>query len=124
MKTIKRLPDAEFELMKIVWRRQPPIYTSQIIGDLGADNQWKPQTVLTLLSRLVERGFLTSEKLGKERTYATLISEDVYLQAETANFMNKHYKNSVTAFVNTLYAGQQLSELDIEDLKKLLAKLG
>jgi len=120
MKPIKKLPDAEFEIMRIIWQNEPPISTNQIIARLDEDNRWKPQTVLTLLIRLIERGYLSSEKIGKERTYTPLISESEYLQTETENFIKKYYQNSLTGLVNTLYKGNNLSEKDISDLRKLL----
>jgi len=122
MKVIKKLPDAEFEIMRIIWQIEPPVSTNQIIAKLDKDYRWKPQTVLTLLVRLIERGFLSSEKLGKERTYIPLIAEQEYLQAETENFIKKYYQNSLSSLVNTLYNGKTLSEDDISDLKKLLAE--
>lgn len=120
MGTVKKLPDAEFEIMRVIWQHEPPISTNQIITALGEDNHWKPQTVLTLLVRLIERGFLSSEKAGKERTYIPLVSEHDYLQEETENFMKKYHKNSLIGFVNTLYKGKSLSEEDIAELQKLL----
>ena len=48
MTDMRRLPDAEFELMQIVWQNPTPISTNQIISHLH--NSWKPQTVLTLFS--------------------------------------------------------------------------
>jgi len=122
MKVIKKLPDAEFEIMRIIWQSEPPVSTNQITAKLDKDYRWKPQTVLTLLVRLIERGFLSSEKLGKERTYIPLIAEQEYLQAETENFIKKYYQNSLSSLVNTLYNGKNLSEDDINDLKKLLAE--
>jgi predicted transcriptional regulator len=114
---IKRLPDAEFELMRIVWQNEPPMSTNQIIACLGAGNTWKPQTVLTLLVRLIEKGFLASEKVGKERTYAPLISREKYLQAETGSLFDRLHGNSIFSLVNTLYDGKKLSDKEIADLR-------
>jgi len=85
---IKRLPDAEFEVMKVIWKNTPPITTLQIIENLGPDKNWKPQTVLTMLARLVEKGFLKSDRVGKERSYSPAIQEQNYMQIETSDFMN------------------------------------
>ena len=67
MPMIKRLPDAEFEIMKIIWNSTPPVTTAQIMEKLGNEKDWNPQTVLTMLVRLIEKGFLTSERAGRER---------------------------------------------------------
>ena len=120
MDAIKKLPDAEFEIMKVIWNGEPHITTNHILAGLNNNKHWKPQTVLTLLVRLIERGFVQSVKVGKERTYTPLISEQDYLQFETGNFIKRYYENSLTGLVNTLYAGKNLTEKDIAALKTWL----
>lgn len=122
MKLIKRLPDAEFEIMRIVWQNTPPISTNQIIASLDVDNTWKHQTVLTLLVRLIEKGFLESEKVGKERIYSPLISREDYLSAETGDFFDRLHGNSIRSLVNTLYDGKKLSDAEIADLRSWLTE--
>jgi len=120
MNPIKKLPDAEFEIMHIVWKNKPPMSTNQIISCLGSNKTWKPQTVLTLLVRLIDKGFLHSEKLGKERTYAPLISQKDYLSIETNSFFDRLHSSSIRSLVNTLYDGKKLSDEDVDDLKRWL----
>ncbi|MCL2525763.1 MAG: BlaI/MecI/CopY family transcriptional regulator [Coriobacteriia bacterium] len=120
MGTIKRLPDAEFELMKVVWRGKPGITTSEIIDGLGAASHWKPQTVLTMLTRLIEKGFLTSERVGRQRNYTAAVDEAQYMSIETGGFMSRYRGNSVGSLVKTMYAGKDLSAEDIEELRTWL----
>jgi predicted transcriptional regulator len=120
MKSIKKLPDSQFEIMRVVWQHDPPMTTNQIISRLGSDNTWTPQTVLTLLVRLIESGFLHSEKVGKERSYSPLITREEYLRTETAGFFDKLHGNSVRSLVNALYDGKRLSEKEIDDLRAWL----
>lgn len=54
--------------MKVVWANEPPIITTIIMEQLGNEKAWKIQTVVPLTLRLVERGFLRSEKHGKALT--------------------------------------------------------
>lgn len=118
MKNIKRLPDAEFEIMRVVWSNEPPITTAMIMEQLGNERKWKAPTVISLMMRLVERGFLQTEKEGKERTYYPLIRKEEYLALETENFMKQYHENSFLSFVNTLYNGKQLSDKELDDLLK------
>ncbi|MCL1894427.1 MAG: BlaI/MecI/CopY family transcriptional regulator [Holophagaceae bacterium] len=124
MKPIKRLPDAEFEVMRVLWLHDPPMSTNQIIACLRPELTWKPQTVLTLLARLIEKGFLSSEKAGKERRYTPLVLHDDYLRAETGSFFDKVHDNSVLSLVNTLYDGKKLTPSEIADLRKWLDEKG
>ena len=116
MKQMKKLPDAEFDIMKVVWANEPPVTTSVIMEQLGNEKGWKAQTVISLMLRLTERGFLSTDKRGKERVYYPLISKEDYLKFETSNFMKQYHDNSFLDLVNTPYADKALTDRDIDEL--------
>lgn len=116
MNDLKKLPNAEFEIMKVVWANEPPITTNMVMEQLGNEREWKAPTVISLMLRLVDKGFLKTEKKSKERTYFPLVTREEYVEFETGNFMRQYHENSFLSFVNTLYDGKKLSERDIEDL--------
>ena len=118
MEKIKKLPDAEFDIMKVVWDNEPPVTTTFVKDQLGKEKEWNIQTVVTLMLRLVERGFLRSEKHGKERTYFPLVSKEDYLKFETGNFMKQYHNSSLFNLINTLYDGEALTDKDIDELLK------
>lgn len=120
MEAMKKLPDAEFDIMKVVWANEPPITTNIIMQQLGNEREWKAQTVISLMSRLVERGFVRTEKNGKERTYFPLISKEDYLRFETGNFMERFHGNSFVSLVATLYDGNKIKNSDLDRLEKWL----
>jgi predicted transcriptional regulator len=70
--------------------------------------------------RLVERGFLRSEKHGKERAYYPLVQKEDYLKFETGNFIKQFHNNSFLNLVNTLYDGETLTDGDIDELTQWL----
>jgi predicted transcriptional regulator len=113
---MKKLPDAEFDIMKVVWANEPPMTTPIIMEQLGREKEWKIQTVVSLMLRLVERGFLRSEKHGKERTYYALVDREDYLKFETGNFMRQFHDNSFLNLVNTIYANEALTDNDMDEL--------
>ena len=122
MEQMKKLPDAEFEIMQVVWANEPPITTSEIMKRLGFEKEWKIQTVVSLMLRLTERGFLRSEKHGKERTYYPTVNQEDYLKFETGNFLKQFHNNSFLNLVTTMYTGEALSDEEVEGLTKLLKK--
>ena len=119
---VKRLPDAEFEVMRAIWQSDPPVTTSQIIKILEPLNNWRPQTVMTMLVRLIEKDFLSSERLGRERVYSPRVSQQEYLRAETGSFLERLKGNSVGSLVRTMYEGESLTPEDIKELKEWLAE--
>ncbi|SHK83825.1 Predicted transcriptional regulator [Anaerocolumna jejuensis DSM 15929] len=118
MNNMKKLPDTEFEIMKVVWANKPPITTNMVMEQLGNERGWKAPTVISLMLRLVEKGFLRTEKNGKERIYFPLVGKEDYLEFETGNFMKQYHENSFLSLVNTLYDGKKLNDSDIDELMK------
>ena len=112
------LPDAEYEIMLIVWSRPAPITSMQVAAIACPENNWKSQTVLTLLGRLAQRGFLQSEKRGNELFHTPLVSRDDYLKKETGLFMEKFHKNSITGLMSALYAESSPTESELSELEQ------
>ena len=121
MKTsIKRLPDGEFTILKVIWQLPNPTTSAQIMEKLGEDNHWKPQTLLTVLARLTEKGFLESVRKGRERQYTAIISEDEYLEVETSDFLKRYSGHSMGGLVKTLFSSNSLSDNELNELRSLL----
>ena len=116
MEKLKKLPDTEFDIMKVVWANTPPITTNIIMQQLGNKRKWRAQTIVSFMLRLVERGFLSTEKNGKERTYFPLVSKEDYLKFETSNFMKLFHDGSFLNLANTLYDDKALTDKDIDEL--------
>jgi len=116
MQKMKKLPDAEFEIMKVAWANEPPITTNIIMQKIGNEKNWLIQSVVTLMSRLIDRGFLHTEKVGKERLYYPIVEREDYLRFETGNFIKQYHENSFINLVNTLNEDKALTDKDIDDL--------
>ena len=59
---MKRLPDAEFDVMACIWQCDAPVTSGEIMRRMGSERGWKTPALITLLNRLIERGFLRSEQ--------------------------------------------------------------
>jgi len=121
---IKRLPDSEFEIMEIIWDNPSPITTLQIMDRMDQSRNLKLQTLLTMLVRLIEKGFLTSERVGRERNYSPVILKQDYMRVETESFMSRHYINSMGGLIKTFYEGHELSPEDLQELADFLKERG
>ena len=114
----KRLPDAELEVMQIVWRAGQPV-TSGYVQE-HASQSWKTTIVLTFLSRLCEKGFLSREKCGKQNFYTPLIQEESYLRQESASFLQRVHRGSFKNLVASLADAGALKPDDIAELRAFL----
>ena len=106
--------------MKAIWDNTPPMSTNDVMKVVSQEKNWNIPTLLTLLSRLIDRGFLTSEKRGRERIYYPQVEREEYMEYETKNFLKKLHKNSFMSLVNTLYDNNDLTEQDIDELSHWL----
>lgn len=121
---VQQLSDAELEIMRIVWGNQSEVTLFPYIMD-GLATRGKPcqkNTLIVLLSRLMNKGFLSAKKIGRRNEYTTLISETEYQTAQTKNFLDKIYEGSAKGLVSNLIMGDLLTGEEYEDLKRLLEK--
>lgn len=117
-----RLPDAELEVMKIIWNSSKPVSSADIMEELQGKKTWGVTTVLNLLTRLLERGFVASERKGRFNWYVPVVDEKTYLESESKSILEKLYGNSIKSFVASLYEGKSLTKNDLEELREFIDK--
>ncbi len=118
MVMMKKLPDAELDVMKVVWQLVPPVTSGMLLEGLAREThkEWKLQTLHTLLNRLVDRGFLSFDKKKKDKLFTPLVGREEYLTYETESFLKQYHGGSLLNLVNSAYPGESLSDDDIDDL--------
>ena len=119
MNNIKRLPDSEFEIMNILWDLDDPIDRRQIEEKLFVKHQIAMTTLLTLLTRLSEKGFIRIEKEGRRSRYYKLIGKKHYLSSQSNSFFKQLCNGDMKVFANAL-CDSDLSKEDLAELRKLL----
>ena len=119
MAVIKRLGDAELEIMQIVWSCTEPMTSNGILKGL-TQRQWKLSTLMTSLERLVDKGFLICDRSTRTNLYSSQISEDDYKMTESKLFLKKLYGNSLHSFVTYLCDADSVDKEDIAELREYL----
>lgn len=118
---MKRLPDAELEVMKALWDTGPDTPRS-VLEQRLAPFGWVSNTVNTYLSRLVSKGFVSVRREGKSNLYTPLVGRDEYMTFDSRAVLDRLY-GSPRNFVAAL-ARKGLDEGELEDLRTLLDQLG
>jgi predicted transcriptional regulator len=116
---MKRLPEAEQEIMLIIWELEPPVTRMDIESRLKSKDVL-PNTILKLLSRLDERGFIRTEKSGKINYYYPLVEKEDYLHDAGNSILKNMFGNSLTKFAATMYDGGNISTKELEELRKYI----
>lgn len=120
MKKLPQISEAEFEVMKIVWK-YAPINTNEITDRLVKTSSWRPKTIQTLIKRLVTKGVLDYEKQGRVFVYTPLVKKSDYIDHESNSFLKRYYDGDITAMLSAYVKSDKLTETDIDTLRSLLS---
>ncbi|KON88114.1 beta-lactamase repressor [Sporosarcina globispora] len=121
MREIPQISEAEYEVMKVVWKFEP-ISTPEVVEKLSKKSDWKPNTIHTMLARLVKKNALQARKDGRVFIYTSLIEEHKYVEQKSKSFLQQFFGGTLNSMVLNLIENEQLSNDDISELKKILSK--
>lgn len=125
MGNIQKLSDTELELMEAIWLCTPPVTSTELLRQFAEKGRnWKPQTISTFLSRLVEKGALAATRHGRTNKFVPLISAEDYKLLETQHVLDDLYQGSVKNLISAMYDGDKLSEEDITELQRWFSEVG
>lgn len=122
--TITKIPPAELKVMKFIWGSDFTVTLKDVIEAMEKLYDWKQTTTLTLLSRLVNKQFLSARKIDRHTHYTVLIEEGEYLHFETKTFLDNMHGSSIESFMKSLFKkGVNEEELNsvekwVKDIKK------
>ncbi len=115
----QQISDFELELMKIIWENGGTALYAEITAALEKKNLMATKnTIISLLSRLVEKGYLKTNKIGRRNQYTALVSAAQYQTVQTTNLIDKIYEGNVKGLVATLIQNNLIYPEDYEELKK------
>ena len=121
MRELPQISEAEFEVMKVVWK-YAPINTNEITEKLTQTTNWSPKTIQTLIKRLVSKKTLTYEKQSRVFVYTPLVKEDEYIRRESNTFLNRFYDGNIISMLASYSEDDKLSEAEIDTLRSLLSE--
>ena len=118
---IRRLPDAELEVMQSIWACQSPVIRADIEEILFKTHPMAMTTLLTLLTRLSEKEFIRIEKVGRSSRYIPLVSQEDYLSSQSKRFVDKLCGGSISTFATAL-CNSGLSKEELAELREMLER--
>ncbi|WOO37428.1 BlaI/MecI/CopY family transcriptional regulator [Anaerocolumna sp. AGMB13020] len=118
---VQPISDAELDIMKIVWANNESTLFSHIMDGLKIkERTWQKNTVITLLSRLMDKGFLKAKKTGRRNEYTPLVTEKEYQTFQTKNFLDKIYEGNARGLISNLIQSDLLTDDEYNSLKSLI----
>jgi BlaI family penicillinase repressor len=105
--------------MKVLWERSPQT-ANEVAEALDSQTDWKPKTVKTLLSRLVQKKALGFEQAGKAYRYRPLVSEEACARVRRRTLLQRVYDGALTPMLAAFIEDEDLTPEDIAELRRLL----
>jgi BlaI family transcriptional regulator, penicillinase repressor len=112
------LSKAEEQLMNHLWRLEKA-FMKDI---LEAFPEPKPATttIATLLKRMIEKGFVGYNTYGSVREYYPLVKKSDYFSKHLQGLIRSFFNNSASQFASFFTTETNLSEKELEELKKIV----
>lgn len=116
------ISDAEWVVMKVLWE-QHPATANRIVELLSPRAAWKPKTIHTLLRRLVQKGAVGYEKVGREFHFRPLVEADRCVHLASRSFLDRFFNGRVAPFLACFLEKEKLSRAELDELRQLLDKM-
>src|ERR1700722_17882967 len=119
MARVPVISESEWKVMKVLWTRSP-LPAMEIIQALAGTEDWHPNTVKTLLSRLHKKKALGVEKQKNLYLYRPLVSEADCVKTESDSFLQRVFGGAGKPLLMHFAQQRKLSSEDLEELRKVL----
>lgn len=119
--SLPTVSDAELALLKVLWKHGPAS-VHQVRARLRG-RKWAYNTVLTLLTRLRDKGYASSEREGQALIFHASVSRQDLLRLRLTQLVDDVCDGTASPLVHALVQGQQFSQEEIEQLRRMLDEL-
>jgi BlaI family penicillinase repressor len=119
MKPAPRISEAEWEIMKVIWKKAP-CSAREISGELAARFRWSSATVKTFLNRLLGKGALRFEKNGNAYLYSPAHTEEEFRAAEAESFLRRVFDGALSPMLAHFVQSRHLTPKEWESLEQIL----
>ncbi len=120
-KQLPHITNSELEVMKLLWNKEGPVTSAFIVNTLESTQKWNKSTVLTLITRLAEKGAIRIDgKQSRSFCYVPVVSEKEFTKDETRHFIQRLYGGRVRKLFAALCEDEELDEEEVEKLRQIL----
>jgi BlaI family penicillinase repressor len=114
-----QISDAEWTVMNLVWDSQPT-EAGDVIAALAEANQWSDATVKTMLHRLVKKGALSTELIGKKYRYRAAVRRNECVRRASRSFLDRVFCGQAAPALLHLVKTSYLTDDEVTELRALL----
>jgi BlaI family penicillinase repressor len=114
-----RISEAEWEIMEVVWRSHP-ITSGDVWAKLADENKWAPNTVRTMLARLVKKGILRFGQEGNSYLYRPAVEREQCVESEVDSLLQRLFGGAAQSLLVHFVENKKLSAAEVEELREFL----
>ncbi len=114
-----QLTPAQLEIMNLIWIEKE-CTVSFLWEELRKKREVARNTILTLVQRLEQRGFLTREQRGRSFVYRSQVTREVTRKQRLKDLLDHAFAGSAENLVKSLLGNGFVSAEEISRLRKAL----
>ncbi len=115
------LTEAEWAIMDVVWDKEP-CAAGTVQEALQPTHGWAYSTVKTTMDRMVAKGLLATRPIRNLNLFSSLVSRDDARRGEVKQVLRRAFDGAVAPLLQFLVEQQQLSDAELQELRKLIRK--
>jgi len=123
MKRLAKIGRMEMEVLRFI-SDHSPVTVREVAEHFAKSKGYARTTILTVMERLRRKGYLTRKKVGGTYQYFPHQPKTVLMQSLVRDFVESILGGSVLPFIAYLTQEVELSDEELQELKKLVQGLG
>lgn len=117
-----QISEAESVVMEVLWRDSPRS-SEDVIAELAREQDWQVSTIKTLLGRLLKKGAVRAEKIGRRFSYSPVLTREAWVHGQSRNLLDRVFDGRLAPLVAHFTEKHRLSKKDLAEVKRLLEEL-
>ena len=114
---VPKVFESEYRFCLVLWRNEP-VSCAELARMCKNELGWSRTTTYTVIKRLSERGVVKNEN----SVVTSVVSKEQVQMAEMDEMMEKTFENSLPAFIAAFAKRQELSDEEIEEIRRIIEK--
>lgn len=121
---LPNISESEWLIMNKLWEKSP-LTAAEIVEKVQREKNLEITTIKTLLRRLIAKkavSFTIDPKNSKLYYYSPIVEQQDCVLEESGKFLSLYYENNLNKLFANFLENAELSDKEIDDLKKLLER--
>ena len=114
-----KLSEAEWKIMNAVWERHPAS-ARDVMERLEGQSSWAYTTIKTMLTRLADKGALTSRLRAKTTLYDPILTRENARRSALRSVLDNAFSGAFGPMLHFLVSQEKLTKAQREDLVRAI----